>query len=179
MSDVEKLRSAEDVVIQREPATDVLSQGNWYRVPEKTIRLDFWSKIGLGPGSSVAEGGVAGGSAFKTASAPAYTPRMNLLTPESAVSNSFSPTSTVDDTFGTTGGDFSDSENGNGKRGRYYGPLFNVRQVAAQAAAEMKGSRSRGSSPSSLDVGNMRIASSSRRTHQVSRDASRSFSYAI
>ena len=35
--DVEKLRKAEwtDEVIQREQATDVLSQGRWYRVPEK------------------------------------------------------------------------------------------------------------------------------------------------
>jgi len=163
MSDVEKLRAAEDVVIQREPATDVLSQGNWYRVPEKTIRLDFWSKIGLGPGSSVA--GDHGTSMMRTASAPSYTPRMNVFTPEDAMSNSFSPTSTVDDTFGTSGGDFSDSENGNGKRGRYYGPLFNVRQVAAQVAAEKKGgSKSRGSSPSGLNVDGMRIASSSRRT---------------
>ncbi|CDZ97224.1 GATA-4/5/6 transcription factors [Phaffia rhodozyma] len=119
--DVEKLRGRrpdwEKDVITREQATDVLSGGKWYRVPEKTIRLDFWSKIGLDanggrPGNRPV--GHGGTSMMRTNSLPLYTPRN--MTPEVGDSPATSP---VADRVANDG--FSDSENAYGKRERYVG----------------------------------------------------------
>lgn len=117
-------KSGRQTPVQRELATDVLSQGQWYRVPEKTIRLDFWSKIGLDTGVPTRPTGHGGLSMMRTNSMPAYSPREALLTPDGSRSSFFSPLSATEDSFSAAEGDFSDSENPHGKRERYAGPLF-------------------------------------------------------
>lgn len=125
--DVEKLRKAEwtDEVIQREQATDVLSQGRWYRVPEKTIRLDFWSKIG-GETPDVGGFNKASSSMARINSAPSMPRATDFGTPETD----------VEDSFGPPGGDFSDSENANGKRPRYDGPLFGGKKMPGSGGSQ-------------------------------------------
>jgi hypothetical protein len=93
-------------------------------VPEKTIRLDFWSKIGLDTGVPTRPTGHGGTSMMRTNSMPAFSPREALLTPDGSRSSFFSPSSATEDSFSAAEGDFSDTENTNGKRERYIGPLF-------------------------------------------------------
>lgn len=93
-------------------------------MPEKTIRLDFWSKIGLDAGVPTRPTGHGGTSMMRTNSMPAYSPREALLTPDGTRSSFFSPSSANEDSFSAAEGDFSDTENPNGKRDRYVGPLF-------------------------------------------------------
>lgn len=108
----------------RELAHDVLSQGQWYRVPEKTIRLDFWSKIGIDTSAPARPSGHGGTSMMRTNSMPSYSPRETLLTPDGSRTSFFSPSSATEDSFSPAEGDFSDTENAHGKRERYLGPLF-------------------------------------------------------
>lgn len=131
----------------------MLSGGKWYRVPEKTIRLDFWSKIGLDPnGSKAGAVGHGGTSMMRTSSLPLYTPRN--LTPEGVDSPATSPVAAM---FPADHGGFSDSENAYGKRERYAGEGYGRGYGAS--SSNRSGYLS---SDSGLDghIGGMRLAGS-------------------
>lgn len=122
-------------LITREAATDVLIGGKVHRLPEQSIKLDFWTKaLGL---SATRRDELAGSSVKRPMSLPSFSPRQNLLTPPSNdCSPNNSPSVSLENTFGTSGGDFGHlgrSSGGSSKRSRsririedmaYDGPLF-------------------------------------------------------
>jgi hypothetical protein len=132
-----------------------------HRLPEQSIKLDFWTKaLGLHAGPSV-EATQRG-----AASLPSFSPRQTLLTPPSNISTpNISPSLSIENTFGTSGGDFGHlgrSSSGK-KRSRirlddpaYDGPLFG------------QSSKASGSGGLSGGIGGMQIGQRVRRAFSSS-----------